>query len=658
MIRIALALLTYASLVCAQTWDWELVEPLWRNPTGFPGFDEAIPPLADVDGDGYSELIMGEINTTVYAIDTTSGFLRWREIAFFAGAPDFTNIAIWQNLDGDPAQELVTFPYSSEDSVRCWEVDISGENWAWIERPDLLSGRIPHDSVSMTFGAVWGQFDSDPNEECVVVLYRYPQEPRLQLVAFELSQDMEWSIDTIYTLLDFFDVFGMFADDFDNDGDLDIAFRMQVPDATPFVSLMETTPLGLVQHELDWSFNAYGCGNVDSDAALEFLYFVPCNFSSLGPELREFVAFDSLRLDYNLIAMHGQLIGELRHPDGGRFVGYGFQACFSFWEPPPFTYSTVLRYYTPNGWVNEGGLNASTTSASLGDLTGDGFNDILNTYHVSQGGWPPNWVNRWSLLANNALPDRDMFTPLSGVNFVNDSFDFPADYASPKLGDVDGDGNAELFCMLADTSNHDPRRLWIFRVDQLSPDEIILPANDLLTDLPLAVSSFEVADLDGDGLAEIMPVVNGERRIYFFRNGHWETYPDILPDITAPIRGFADWDGDGTTDIFTDEGIYLNLTPSATDEASALVPSSFTLTSYPNPFNAQTTIQFDLPHAGNVSLRLFDLLGREVATLLDKPMIAGSHSLSYDAASLPSGVYFARLASGDYSTTHKLLLLR
>jgi len=96
---------------------------------------------------------------------------------------------------------------------------------------------------------------------------------------------------------------------------------------------------------------------------------------------------------------------------------------------------------------------------------------------------------------------------------------------------------------------------------------------------------------------------------------------------------------------------------SAADDP-VVAPLSFKLSSYPNPFNAQTTITFDLPRAGNVTLTLFDVLGREVETLLNEKMNAGSHTLNYSASALPSGVYFAALKSGGVSTTQKLLLLK
>ena len=79
---------------------------------------------------------------------------------------------------------------------------------------------------------------------------------------------------------------------------------------------------------------------------------------------------------------------------------------------------------------------------------------------------------------------------------------------------------------------------------------------------------------------------------------------------------------------------------------------------YRNPFNPSTTIRFSLPEAARVSLKIFTLLGEEVATLVSGDLQAGQHSARWDAAEIPSGVYFYRLQAGQFTETKKLVLLR
>ena len=79
---------------------------------------------------------------------------------------------------------------------------------------------------------------------------------------------------------------------------------------------------------------------------------------------------------------------------------------------------------------------------------------------------------------------------------------------------------------------------------------------------------------------------------------------------------------------------------------------------YPNPFNPSTTISFTLPSRSFVSLKVFDLIGREVATIVSEEMQAGNHSRQWNAANMPSGIYFYRLQAGLFAETKKLILLK
>ncbi|MFY0685451.1 MAG: T9SS type A sorting domain-containing protein, partial [Balneola sp.] len=80
---------------------------------------------------------------------------------------------------------------------------------------------------------------------------------------------------------------------------------------------------------------------------------------------------------------------------------------------------------------------------------------------------------------------------------------------------------------------------------------------------------------------------------------------------------------------------------------------------YPNPFNPSTSIAFGLPASGNVTLEVFDLLGRKVATLLhNENRTAGRHTINFDASSLSSGMYIYRLKAGNSVVTKKLTLIK
>jgi hypothetical protein len=79
---------------------------------------------------------------------------------------------------------------------------------------------------------------------------------------------------------------------------------------------------------------------------------------------------------------------------------------------------------------------------------------------------------------------------------------------------------------------------------------------------------------------------------------------------------------------------------------------------YPNPFNPVTTIRYELSRASYASLKVFNMLGQEVRTLVDGQQPAGMYEVGLDARGLASGVYVYRLSAGEYSATRKLVLLK
>jgi len=89
------------------------------------------------------------------------------------------------------------------------------------------------------------------------------------------------------------------------------------------------------------------------------------------------------------------------------------------------------------------------------------------------------------------------------------------------------------------------------------------------------------------------------------------------------------------------------------------LPSDFALNqNYPNPFNPTTVIGFGLPTASQVNLQVFNILGQNVKTLVDRPMEAGWHEVEFDGGDLPSGIYFYRLRHDNGSQARKMILVK
>jgi len=93
--------------------------------------------------------------------------------------------------------------------------------------------------------------------------------------------------------------------------------------------------------------------------------------------------------------------------------------------------------------------------------------------------------------------------------------------------------------------------------------------------------------------------------------------------------------------------------------SESVIPSEFGLYPvYPNPFNPSTNINYQLPEASNVNLTVYDIMGQEVAKLVEGYKSAGTHNITFNAQDLVSGVYFVRLKAGGHVDTKKLILLK
>ena len=114
---------------------------------------------------------------------------------------------------------------------------------------------------------------------------------------------------------------------------------------------------------------------------------------------------------------------------------------------------------------------------------------------------------------------------------------------------------------------------------------------------------------------------------------------------------------DGNTEIYYKRNTNANI--SAVEDDQTYIPRHFSLEqNYPNPFNPSTTISWQLPEASNVTLKIFNSLGREVETLVNEEKPAGTYELTWNAANLPSGVYFYRLQAGEFVEAKKMILIK
>ena len=119
--------------------------------------------------------------------------------------------------------------------------------------------------------------------------------------------------------------------------------------------------------------------------------------------------------------------------------------------------------------------------------------------------------------------------------------------------------------------------------------------------------------------------------------------------LSISSDGYAFW-----SDTFT-----VTITPLGIADAGGVLPFEFALhQNYPNPFNPVSNLRFDLPQGSEVSLIIYDILGREATRLVHSFLEPGSHQVQWESGELPSGIYIARLVTPHYTKSIKMVLLK
>ena len=196
-----------------------------------------------------------------------------------------------------------------------------------------------------------------------------------------------------------------------------------------------------------------------------------------------------------------------------------------------------------------------------------------------------------------------------------------------------------------------------------------------LTNLPtlkVAINSLDgTSKLTFASLPGLDTITKSSLRVGRFRFHNKSSFINIEPKITWDFEGFV-------TTILAGE-TFQNITNTAyhyneSDQQAKLIlgksaqshviPNEYKLfQNYPNPFNSTTKIKYTIPSVGTslmkfVQLKVYDVLGNEVATLVDESQEAGNYEVTFDASQLTSGIYLYRLSAGNFISTKKLILIK
>ena len=166
------------------------------------------------------------------------------------------------------------------------------------------------------------------------------------------------------------------------------------------------------------------------------------------------------------------------------------------------------------------------------------------------------------------------------------------------------------------------------------------------------VNGISFADLNNDGSVELIATSTRTSTETFLHVWTFPGIPFTHEDFPWPQYGHDRYRTNQYGFIPPDE-------PVGIQPISTNVPDKFSLhQNYPNPFNPATTIKFDIRTAAFTKLTVFDVLGREIQTLVNEVLKTGSYSLVFDGSKYNSGVYFYRLASGDFTETKRMLMVK
>lgn len=191
------------------------------------------------------------------------------------------------------------------------------------------------------------------------------------------------------------------------------------------------------------------------------------------------------------------------------------------------------------------------------------------------------------------------------------------------------------------------------------------PGSNVFTSTPMTHSSDLVGSWISGNVASQNIGVSGDFYVGFFYDG--VNRPMIGADTVSNGRAW-EWDNAQNKWLLMDQHSYFPVslfiraivsTATGVHLVNSETPAKFALSqNYPNPFNPSTTINYELPKALHVTVKVFNTLGQEVATLVDALQEAGYKTVQFDGSHFSNGVYLYRLQAGDFTATKKLLLLK
>lgn len=346
-------------------------------------------------------------------------------------------------------------------------------------------------------------------------------------------------------------------------------------------------------------------------------------------------------------------------------------------------------------------IDGGASTTSLADFDNDGDLDLISGEQLGK-------FHYFRNDGNSAKPDFKKTTaPFTSID--------AGSYSSPRFIDIDNDGDydivsgaldGKIYCYINNGGSF-TQNTSIFSgidvgwqsapsfadlnndgfIDMIVTGEVAAEAtffknngsnvfaadNSFLSGITIPSYSYPCfVDLDDDGDIDLVFGRSNGSLVLYENTGTpnfpvWQVNSDVFPDVKvrqSSTPAFADLDGDGMKDLIIGEysgnfSFFKNMLPTDVSDAAPAIPVFSELEqNFPNPFNPVTTIRFSLAQSGRASLRIFDLIGREVAVLVDDELSRGNHAVQWNASDLPTGVYVYTLRSDNTVRTRKLVVMK
>ena len=286
------------------------------------------------------------------------------------------------------------------------------------------------------------------------------------------------------------------------------------------------------------------------------------------------------------------------------------------------TFSNPGHSITLNGNNYTSSASSSTVEQNTVTASAEGYFVTDGIEHMFLGGWR-NSANQLISSTIITATQNDTYTPEYSVQAINPSISFGTTIGQPVQISWTDNPNASV------TQYRVHRR--VFSNGSWSSDIVIGTVNR-------GVQSF--TDYD-------------------FNLGIWKE--DILLEygLTAYYSVNDSWSSGGAnTRIYCTYGASMQNNDVAMLQTHSEVPTEYQIDNYPNPFNPTTTINYQLPENGFVTIKVYDMLGKEISTLVNGNRTAGYHNVTFDASRLTSGIYIYTITANNFVQSKKMLLMK